>query len=103
MSELHTFEATLELKGGLWHTYLETVGMRHFLCHSINSVVSSIDPESRNTLHHLLIASSMIPKRTDCFIELPNFIDNNQTIISAGKHSHNAHRDTAYKHVVYQW
>lgn len=88
MSKLHTSEATFELKGQLWCIYLETVGMRHFLRNSIDSVVSSIDPESRNTAQHLLIAASMIPKRRDCFIELPNFIEQptHQMIISACRH-----------------
>lgn len=73
--------------------------MRHFLRQSINSVVSSIDPESRNTLRHLLIAASMIPKRRDCFIELLQKQPTHRMIISACS----VHRDTAYKHVVYQW
>lgn len=80
--------------------------MRHFLHNRINSVVSSIDPESRNTLQHLLIATSMIPKRRDCFIELlQNNPHTGQLFLHAGMcyHSHNAHRDIAYKHVVYQW
>lgn len=88
MSKLHTFEATFELKGRLWRTYLETVGVGHFLRYSVDSVVSSIDLESRNTLQHLLIAASVIPKRRDCFNELPNFTEQptHQTIISVCRH-----------------
>lgn len=44
--------------------YFETVGVRNLLRNGINPVITSVDPETWHQLHHLLITTCMVPKKS---------------------------------------